>query len=110
MDNDFDLTGYHVVNLTHASMLREMRIRLGLSQAQIAERAGITQQMYQRFESGKRNLMTSSFSVTCKVLEALNMDITKFYHGEYVVGGEIYFDQEGKLRYVENGKQVDEEE
>ncbi len=109
MDNDFDLTGFHIVNLTPASMLHEMRVRLGLSQAQIAEKAGITQQMYQRFESGKRNLMTSSFEVTCKVLEALDMDITKFYHGEYVIGGEIYFDQTGKLRYVDSEKLVEDE-
>ncbi len=109
MNKDLDLTGYHIVNLTPAAMLHEMRVRLGLSQAQIAEKAEISQQMYQRFESGKRNLMTSSFAVTCKVLEALNMDITRFYHGEYVIGGEIYFDRDGKLRYIETGKLVDEE-
>lgn len=109
MDENLDLTGYHIVNLNTASMLREMRGRLGLSQEQIAEKAGITQQMYQRFESGKRNLRTCSFTVTCKVLEALDMDIAKFYHGEYVIGGEIYFDQDGKLRYVENDRLVDAE-
>ena len=109
MDKDFDLTGYQIVHLTPASMLHGMRIRLGLSQAQIAEKAGITQQMYQRFESGKRNLRTSSFEVTCKVLEALNMDITKFYHGEYVIGGEVYIGQDGQLHYVENEKRIDSE-
>lgn len=108
MDQEFDLTGFHMVNLTTAAVLRDMRVRLGLSQAQIAEKAGITQQMYQRFESGKRDLRSCSFTVTCKVLEALDIDIAKFYHGEYVIGGEVYFDQDGKMRYVESGELVNE--
>ena len=39
----------------------------------------------------------------------MDMDITKFYHGEYVIGGEIYFDQTGKLRYVDSEKLVEDE-
>ena len=109
MDEDFDLSGFHIVSLTPAAVLRDMRVRLGLSQAEIAKKAGIPQQVYQRFESGQRNLMTSSFQTTCRLLEALDIDITKFYHGEYVIGGEIYVDGGGKLRYVESDKLLDEE-
>ena len=100
----FDLTGFHTVHLNTGSMLYEWRIIHKLTQAEVAERAGITQQMYQRFESGKRDLMRSSFAVTCKLLEALGMDIVKFYHGEYVFGEEIYIDEDGKMRYVKTGQ------
>ena len=86
------------------SMLREWRVVNGLTQQQVAEKAGITQQQYQRFESGTRDLRRCSFEVACKVLEALQMDIVKFYHGEYTFGEEIYADQYGKLRYKRTGK------
>ena len=39
-----------------------------------------------KFESGERNLMTASFRVACRVLEALDMDITAFSHGDLSAG------------------------
>ena len=65
------------------SVLREKRLDLRLTQKQVAERSGIPYQSYQKFESGERNIMTCSFQIACRVVEALQMDITKFYHGEY---------------------------
>ena len=65
------------------SMLREWRVVNGLTQQQVAEKAGITQQQYQRFESGSRDLRRCSFQIACQVLEALDIDIVKFYHGQY---------------------------
>ena len=65
------------------SVLREKRLELRLTQKQVAERSGIPYQSYQKFESGERNIMTCSFQIACRVIEALKMDITKFYHGEY---------------------------
>lgn len=53
---------------------------LGMTQKQMAEKAGISQQLYQYFESGKRRLTTCSFNTACKVLEALSYDITEYYH------------------------------
>ena len=38
---------------------------------------------YQRLESGERNILTSSFGLACRVIEALDMDVSKFYHGDY---------------------------
>ena len=104
-----ELKGYHTVHLTPASMLFEWRTTRGLTQTQVAEKAGITQQMYARFESGQRDLMRSSFSTTCKVLEALGMDIASFYHGEYVFGEEVYFDEHGEMRYVKTGRRTYED-
>ena len=64
------------------SMLREWRVLNGLTQEQVARKAGITQQQYQRFESGSRDLRRCSFQIACQVLEALDIDIVKFYHGQ----------------------------
>ena len=33
--------------------------------------------------SGERNILTSSFGLACRVIEALDMDVSKFYHGDY---------------------------
>ena len=42
-----------------------------------------TLRQYQRLESGERNILTSSFGLACRVIEALDMDVSKFYHGDY---------------------------
>ena len=65
------------------SMLHEWRVLNGLTQELVARKAGITQQQYQRFESGSRDLRRCSFQIACQVLEALDIDIVKFYHGQY---------------------------
>ena len=62
--------------------LRDRRIFLGLTQQAVADRAGIPLQSYQHFESGKRHIRRASFQIACKVIEALEMDISAFYHGE----------------------------
>lgn len=33
--------------------------------------------------------MTSSFGLACRVIEALDMDVSKFYHGDYYLGEEL---------------------
>lgn len=56
----------------------------GLSRsAAVAYRANITLRQYQRLKSGERNILTSSFGLPCRVIEALDMDVSKFYHGDY---------------------------
>lgn len=106
----FDLSGFrlcHVDGDMH-SVLFEQRVIRGLTQREVAERAGISLQQYQKFERGARNIMTSSFTTACKVIEALELDITKFYHDEYVIGEEIYLIGK-KLYYRKTGKPVDED-
>ena len=70
----------------NSRILRERRIHLGLTQRQVADRAGIRLQHYQGFEGGQRNLLTASFTVACSVLESLDLDIAYYYHGGYEVG------------------------
>jgi transcriptional regulator with XRE-family HTH domain len=70
-------------------ILRDYREKLGLTQQQVADKANIQLRQYQRFESGERNLSSSSFNIACRVIEALGLDINKYYHGEYVFGDEV---------------------
>ena len=56
MGEEFSLAGYQTVHFSTASVLKERRLILGLSQKQVAERCGFAQQVYQRFESGNKDL------------------------------------------------------
>ncbi len=89
-------------------LLREQRVVNGLTQQQVADKAKIKLQQYQKFESGERNLRTASFQVACRVLEALDLDIVKYFHGEYVFGEERYLDA-GVWKYKKTGKPVTED-
>lgn len=55
----------------------------------IADRAKITLRQYQRLESGERSILTCSFGLACRVIEALDMDVSKFYHGDYYLEEEV---------------------
>lgn len=70
-------------------ILKDYREKLGLTQQQIADKAKIQLRQYQRFESGERNLSSSSFNIACRVMEALGLDPTKYFHGDYVFGDEV---------------------
>ena len=59
---------------------------MGLTQQQVADKVKINYRQYQKFESGERNIMTASFQLTCRVIKALNMDIKKYYNGDYTLG------------------------
>ena len=74
-----DFSGYRICHASDKmdSILREHRIILGLTQQQVADKAQIKIQQYQKFESGERNIMTCSFQIACRVIEALEMDISK---------------------------------
>ena len=70
------------------AILRRQRTNKNLTQRQVALRAGITIRQYQNFESDARNIRTASFILACRILEALGLDIGRFYRGEYGDGGE----------------------
>lgn len=105
-----NLRGYQTVHTggKNDGLLREKRVVQGLTQQQVADKANIKLQQYQKFESGERNLRTASFNIACRVIEALGMNISDYYHGEYAFGEEIYYDSEGK-KYVKTGKLTTEE-
>jgi len=105
-----DMSGFRVVHTQDKKngLLKEQRVTCGLTQQQVADKAGILIQHYQKFESGERNLRTTSFDVACRVLEALDLDIVKYFHREYVLGEERYMDSEG-WKYKKTWKPVDED-
>ena len=107
---DFDFSGFQTVHLDkkNGSILHEKRVVLGLTQKQVAERAKITLRQYQKFESGERNIMTCSFQMACRVIEALGMNISDFYHNEYIFGEEVYMDSEG-VKYKKTGRLTSED-
>ena len=69
-----------------SGLLRGQREKLGLSQEEVAKRAGIKLEQYQRFESADHNFAFSSSSlrIVNVVLTALELDPTAFAKGEYV--------------------------
>lgn len=60
--------------------LKNHRHELHLTQQAVADKARIQLQQYQKFEGGQRNILTASFTVACAVLNALDIDISDFYH------------------------------
>ena len=103
-----DLSGYSLAHFEPQNILREKRVTLNLTQKQVAERAKIAVTSYQRFENGERNIRTASFQIACRVIEALEMNVSDFYHGEYSIGEEVYEDKEG-LKYKKTGRLVEED-
>lgn len=102
------LDGYQLLHKNYSGVLREKRLVLGLTQQQVADKAKITYGQYQKFESGERNIRTASFQLACKVIEALDMDLTKFFHGDYIIGEPVYSSPEG-LRYKKTGRLINED-
>ena len=83
--SDFNLVGYQTIHLhggARDGLLKEKRKVLDLTQQQVADKAKIKLQQYQKFESGERNIKTASFQLAWRVIEALEMDISDFYHNE----------------------------
>ena len=92
--------------LSEAKILKNAREKLGMTQQQVADKARIQLRQYQRFESGERKLISSSFSIGCSVLEALSIDIVEFRRGNYVLSAE--FDSIEELREMtKNNDQSD---
>lgn len=67
------LDSFQTIIPTAAAVLSERRQMLRMTQQEVADRANITLRQYQRLESGERNILTSSFGLACRVIEALDM-------------------------------------
>ena len=83
------LDSFQTIIPTAAAVLSERRQMLRMTQQEIADRAKITLRQYQRLESGERSILTCSFGLACRVIEALDMDVSKFYHGDYYLEEEL---------------------
>lgn len=69
-------------------ILLDARIKLGLTQQQVADKADVTIRHYRMFENGERKLTSSSFFTASKVLSALELDLTAFARGDYALNEE----------------------
>ena len=106
-----DLEGYRLVHIKDSNtyeILKEKRVVLGMTQQQVADKAGIRLQQYQKFESGEHNIKTASFQLACRVIEALGMNVSDFFHGEYSIGEEVYLEN-GILKYEKTMRDVNED-
>jgi transcriptional regulator with XRE-family HTH domain len=67
-------------------MLIRQREKLGLTQEEVAERAGITLKQYQMYESHDgRNFSSTSMRIVNAVLTVLELDPTAYANGEYAL-------------------------
>ena len=83
------LDSFQTIIPTASAVLSERRQMLRMTQQEVADRANITLRQYQRLESGERSILTCSFGLACRVIEALDMDVSKFYHGDYYLEEEV---------------------
>ena len=67
-------------------MLIKQREKLGLTQEEVAKKAGIKLEQYQRFESMEHqfSFSSSSLRIVNAVLTTLELDIKAFDDGDYV--------------------------
>lgn len=90
-------------------VLKKHRQRLGLTQQEVAEKAGIQVRQYQRFEAEERELSDASFMVVYKILKALKMDVDRFAAGEYEITQLLYRGRDGRLYNYETDELVEEQ-
>lgn len=77
--------GWQVVRVEEKWILKDARQKLGLTQQQVATKARIQLRQYQRFEDGERDLSSAAFYTACSVMEALGLDPSKYFRGDYVL-------------------------
>lgn len=70
-------------NTNRNKILKIFRKYKQLTQQQVADKANINYRQYQKFERGERDVMNGSFKLVCRLLNALEIDINKFYQGNY---------------------------
>jgi len=75
--------GWEVI-VPDRGILIGQREKLGLTQEEVAKKAGIKLEQYQKYEShGGREFSSSSMRIVNAVLTALELDPTAFANGEY---------------------------
>lgn len=69
----FNVPGYFTVQ-TDGGILRERREMLGLTQQQVADKAGIQLRQYQRFETNERGLSGASMRIGLSICSVLKIN------------------------------------
>ena len=68
------IDGKYILGLDDAQILQSRREQLGLTQSQVADRAGIKLPQYQRLESGVRQLSGCSMRIGLAICAVLLLD------------------------------------
>ena len=89
------------VKNNRCGILRERRLRLGLTSKDIGKAVGINPVRYMRYEDGKLDIMKGSFDVVCGILFLLGLDVATFYGDNYRANEGIEV-VDGKLAYGGN--------
>lgn len=63
---------------TESDLLKKRRIELGLTQMEVAVKAGIILQQYQRFEYGRQRLSNANMITALRICAALELDPYQF--------------------------------
>lgn len=64
-------------------IIKAMRIYLGMSQREAAEKLGIYLSVYQKYENIPGFVMRANFTRVCKILEFMHLDPNKFFMERY---------------------------
>ena len=67
---------------SNTTNLQRVRIAAGLSQSQLATKAGLPLSTIQKYEIGDRNIDRASLSILCALAEALDAKIPKILESE----------------------------
>ena len=67
---------------SNTTNLQRVRIAAGLSQSQLATKAGLPLSTIQKYEIGDRNIDRASLSVLCTLAEALDAKIPEILESE----------------------------
>lgn len=67
---------------SNTTNLQKARIAVGLSQSQLAAKAGLPLSTIQKYEIGDRNIDRASLSILCALAEALDAKIPKILESE----------------------------
>ncbi len=67
---------------TNTTNLQRVRIAVGLSQSQLATKAGLPLSTIQKYEIGDRNIDRASLSILCTLAETLDVKISEILESE----------------------------
>ncbi len=98
---DFDAAASK--NTEAHKVIKAMRIYLGLSQEEVAKKAGISHLVYSRYEKEVGYILRGGFSEVCMILKILHLNPRKFYKGQYVLnetGYKAVAHRKGRVSYL----------
>lgn len=64
-------------------IIKAMRIYLGMSQREVAEKLGMYPTVYQKYESKPGFIMQANFFRVCRILELMHLNPNKFFMEQY---------------------------